>query len=242
MQGILIRYFNHHRHRHCNRLRHHSLLQHSILLDPMAAYVGPQYRIMEIIITNPHQHHYLIAHTICIHKVRISSHIHLNQNREHNHGIMVLPILRVVSMVDMTEDTMDTIGDLILMIEGITLMIGVIALMVEGITLMMGCIASMIDGTTFMIGGKCTMKLWMVEGFLHSFHQVLHFQITLKRHPTNFIVDDHWSLHKVHVLGGLCLIGDPSTLPIPGRQWSHMFPMEVGGGMEGAIMIDIIDD
>jgi len=75
-------------------------------------------------------------------------------------------------MVDLTEDTMDTIGDLILMIEGITLMIGVIALMVEGITLMMGCIASMIDGTTFMIGGKCTMKLWMVEGFLHSFHQV----------------------------------------------------------------------
>jgi len=145
----------------------------------MAAYVGPQYRIMEIIITNPHQHHYLIAHTIYIHRrihqVRISSHTHLNQNREHNRGIMVLPIPRVVSMVDLTEDTMDTIGDLILMIEGTSLMIGVIVLMVEGIILMMGCIASMIDGTTFMIGGKCTMKLWMVEGFLHSFHQVFPF-------------------------------------------------------------------
>jgi len=211
----------------------------------MAAYVGPQYHIMEIIITNHHQRHYLIAHTIYIHRrihqVRISSHTHLNQNREHNRGIMVLPIPRVVSMVDLTEDTMDTIGDLILMIEGTSLMIGVIVLMVEGIILMMGCIASMIDGTTFMIGGKCTMKLWMVEGFLHSFHQIPHFQITLKRHPTNFIVDDLWSLHQVHVLGGLCLIGDPSTLLIPDRQWSHLFPMEVGGGMEGAIMIDIID-
>ena len=186
MQGILIRY--------SNRLRRHSLLQHSILLDPMAAYVGPQYHIMEIIITNHPQRHYLIAHTIYIHRrihqVRISSHTHLNQNREHNRGIMVLPIPRVVSMVDLTEDTMDTIGDLILMIEGITLMIGVIALMVEGITLMMGCIASMIDGTTFMIGGKCTMKLWMVEGFLHSFHQVFSFfslSIIEVLHPTVLI-------------------------------------------------------
>lgn len=170
MQGVLIKYFNHH------RLRHHHLLQHSILLGPMAAYVGPHYHIMEITITSHHQHHYLVAHTIYshhhIHQVLISSHIHLNQNREHNLGIMALPILRVVSMVDMTEDNMDIIGDLISMTEGITLMIGAIALMVEGITLMMGCITSMTDGTTFMIGGKCTMKLWMVEGFLHSFHQV----------------------------------------------------------------------
>lgn len=58
--------------------------------------------------------------------------------------------------------------------------------------------------------------------------QVPHFQITLKRRPTNFIVHHRWSLHQVHhVLGGLCLIGDPSTLLIPDRQWSHQFPMEV---------------
>ncbi|CAN6185409.1 unnamed protein product [Urochloa humidicola] len=96
---------------------------------------------MEVTITNHHQHRYLIVHTIYshhrIHRVQISSHIHLNQNREHNLGTMALRFLRVVSMVDMTEDTMDTIG-LILMIEGITLIIGVIVLMVEGITLMMG--------------------------------------------------------------------------------------------------------
>lgn len=181
MQGILIRYSNHHHHRRHHHHHHSSLSQHFILLGPMATYVGRQYHIMEITITSHHQHHHLTAHTIYSHhrihhhQVRISSHIHLNQNRERNLGIMALPILRVVSMVDMTEDTMDTIGDLILMIERIPLMIGVIGLMVEGITLMIGCIPSMIEGSTFMTGGKCTMKLWMVEGFLHSFHQVFSF-------------------------------------------------------------------
>ena len=172
MQGILIRYIN------CRHHHHHSLLQHS-LLGPMAAYVGPQCHIMEITITIHHQHHCRIVDTIYSHRhthqVRISSHVHLNQSREHSLGIVALrplPILRDISMVDMIEDTMDMIEDLTLMIEDITLMIGGITLMVEGITLMMECITSMIDGATFMIGGKCTMKLWMVEGFPRSFHQV----------------------------------------------------------------------
>jgi hypothetical protein len=30
----------------------------------------------------------------------------------------------------------------------------------------------------------------------------------------------------VNLLGGLCLIADPSTLPLPGTRWSHQFPME----------------
>lgn len=86
------------------------------------------------------------------------------------------------------------------------------------------------------------MKLWMVEGFPHSFHQAPHVQITSKHHPTNFTVDGHWILQQVHVLGGLCLIGDPSTLLIPDTQWNLQFPMEeVGGGMEDVIMIDTID-
>lgn len=239
MQGILIRYINRRRHRR----HHHSLLQHSLLVL-MAAYVGPQCHIMEITITIHHQHHCRIVDTICshhhTHQVRISSHVHLNQSREHSLGIAALrpiPILRDISMVDMIEDTMDMIEDLTLMIEGI-------ALMVEGITSMMECITSMIDGATFMIGGKCTMKLWMVEGFPHSFHQAPHVQITLKRrHPTNFTADDHWILHQVHVLGGPCLIGDPSTLLIPDTQWNLQSPMEeVGGRMEDVIMIDTIDD
>jgi hypothetical protein len=57
--------------------------------------------------------------------------------------------------------------------------------------------------------------------------QAPHVQITLKRrHPTNFTADDHWILHQVHVLGGLCLIGDPSTLLIPDTQWNLQSPME----------------
>ena len=56
--------------------------------------------------------------------------------------------------------------------------------------------------------------------------QVPHVQITSKCHPTNFTVDDHWILHQVHVLGGLCLIGDPSTLLILDTQWNLQFAME----------------
>jgi hypothetical protein len=58
-----------------------------------------------------HQHHYLIIHTIYshhpIHLFQTSFHIHLNLNREHNLGTIMVPVLRDISMVDMTEDIMN---------------------------------------------------------------------------------------------------------------------------------------
>lgn len=139
--------------------------------------------------------------------------------------------------MDKTEDTILTIGDITLMIEGDTLMM-------EGITSIMERITLMIEGITSMteqLGDKCTMKVLIEEGFLRTLDQNPHFWTILKPHlPT---VGDHRTLHQVHALGGRCRLGDPSTLLPPDILWSLRFPMkEVGGGTEDIIMIDIIDD
>jgi hypothetical protein len=77
----------------------------------MGTFVDPQYHIMLITITIHHQHHYLIIHTIYshhpIHLFQTSFHIHLNLNREHNLGTIMVPVLRDISIVDMTEDIMN---------------------------------------------------------------------------------------------------------------------------------------
>jgi hypothetical protein len=81
--------------------------------------------------------------------------------------------------MDMTEDPIHSTGDITLMIDGITLTIegGIsmmegIILMLEDITSMMDHITMMIEGITSMIEDKCTLKLWIEEGFLHILDQV----------------------------------------------------------------------
>lgn len=247
VQGIQIKYF--HRHRCLHHLLHHPS-HNSILLDPMEIFLAPQYRTMEITFTIHHQHHCLIMHTICIHHHRIhqvlqiSSHIcHPNPIKEYNLGIVILPIPRDISIMDMTEDPIHSTGDITLMIDGITLTIegGIsmmegIILMLEDITSMMDHITMMIEGITSMIEDKCTLKLWIEEGFLHILDQIPRIQTIL-------IMGGPWTIRQVLVPGGQCRLGDRSFLLAPDIQWILRFPMkEVGGGKEDTIMIDFIDD
>ncbi|KAM0837491.1 hypothetical protein ACQ4PT_061610 [Festuca glaucescens] len=247
VQGIQIKYFRLHRCLH--HLLHHPS-HNSILLDPMAIFLAPQYRTMEITFTIHHQHHCLIMHTICSHHhrvhqvLRISSHIcHPNPNKEHNLGIVILPILRDISTMDMTEDPIHSTGDITLMIDGITLTIEGGVSMMEGIILMLEDITSMMDHITMMIEGitsmedKCILKLWIEEGFLHILDQIPRIQTILT-------MGDPWTIRQVHAPGGQCRLGDQSILLAPDIQWILRFPMkEVGGGMEDTtIMIDFIDD
>jgi hypothetical protein len=189
-------------------------------------------------------------HTICIHHHRIhqvlqiSSHIcHPNPIKEYNLGIVILPIPRDISTMDMTEDPIHSTGDITLMIDGITLTIegGIsmmegIILMLEDITSMMDHITMMIEGITSMIEDKCTLKLWIEEGFLHILDQIPRIQTIL-------IMGGPWTIRQVLVPGGQCRLGDRSFLLAPDIQWILRFPMkEVGGGKEDTIMIDFIDD
>jgi hypothetical protein len=145
----------------------------------MGTFVDPQYHIMLITIAIHHQHHYLIIHTIyshhSIHLFQTSFRIHLNLNREHNLGTITVPVPRDISIVDMTEGTMNSIGEIILMIGDIPSMEGIPSTM-EGITLMInGTIFILIEGRTSVTeqwGDRCTLKLWREEGFLHTFHEV----------------------------------------------------------------------
>jgi hypothetical protein len=202
---------------------------------------------MLITITIHHRHHYLIIHTIyshhSIHLFQTSFRIHLNLNREHNLGTITVPVPRDISIVDMTEGTMNSIGEIILMIGDIPSMEGIPSTM-EGITLMInGTIFILIEGRTSVTeqwGDRCTLKLWREEGFLHTFHEAPHFRTTLEGNP-RCTVGDHRTLHLVNLLGGLCRIGDPRTLLLPGTRWSHQFPMEEAGAMDDVITVGSAD-
>lgn len=126
-------------------------------------------------------------------------------------------------------------------IEGDALMMEGIISMPEGIILTMEHITMMIEGITSMTEDKCTMNLWIEEGFLHILDQIPRTLTILKLHPPT--VGDHRTVHLVHAPTGRCRLGDPSILLAPDIQWSLQCPMkEVGGGTEDTIMIDSIDE
>jgi hypothetical protein len=70
-----------------------------------------------------------------------------------------------------------------------------------------------------------TIFFYLLTAKIFTMIQAPHFQTTLEGNP-RCNVGDHRTLHVVNLLGGLCLIADPSTLPLPGTRWSHQFPME----------------